>query len=177
MFEATELIAAKERLRRGPQTVVRERGFVVDTAVDNLPCFVTPTLAIGAEDAAANTEAISAARITHILSVTADPQKLCADESVAFLGVPLLDRPDAELPLQTCLSFVRDAQRKGGRVFVHCGLGVSRSGAVVVAAVMKEREMRVEDALAFVRQARPSVRPNDGFMAQLRCWASCGMPC
>ena len=55
-------------------------------------------------------------------------------------------------------------------VLVHCVSGISRSGACVVAYVMKIKGMSYDEALEFVRTKRPMVHPNSGFQAQLRMY-------
>ncbi|KAF7913356.1 uncharacterized protein EAE98_011581 [Botrytis deweyae] len=62
-------------------------------------------------------------------------------------------------------------QNKG--VLVHCGLGISRSGTVVLGYVMRERTLDRDEALALVRQKRSRVQPNTGFWAQLSIWHDC----
>jgi protein-tyrosine phosphatase len=42
----------------------------------------------------------------------------------------------------------------GTGVLVHCGGGVGRSGAITVAAVMKDQGLNADDALALVKQYR-----------------------
>ena len=64
-----------------------------------------------------------------------------------------------------------DTQRKAGRpVFVHCDAGVSRSGLVSAAYFMWRDHLTREQALAFLRQRRPIVRPNRAFMELLGEW-------
>ena len=63
------------------------------------------------------------------------------------------------------------AQRKLGRVvYVHCRVGVSRSGMVVVAYEMAKNDWTFEQALAFVRARRSIVNPNPAFRPLLREW-------
>ncbi|KAL2868179.1 dual specificity protein phosphatase family protein [Aspergillus lucknowensis] len=61
-----------------------------------------------------------------------------------------------------------------GRVLVHCNQGISRSGAVVVAYIMKCRSLPYNDALRLARQSRSLITPNIGFEYQLRIWKGCG---
>jgi len=70
--------------------------------------------------------------------------------------------------LDSCLDFVSAALEEGRGVLVHCGAGVSRSGAVLCAYLMRAEHLRYAAALEEVRKARQWVRPNDGFAAQLR---------
>jgi protein-tyrosine phosphatase len=65
------------------------------------------------------------------------------------------------------LRFIKDGIRKGG-VLVHCFAGVSRSTSCVLAYLMKEKKMPFWEALNLVRQRRPIVCPNVGFMRQLQ---------
>ncbi|KAK8004263.1 hypothetical protein PG989_003982 [Apiospora arundinis] len=56
------------------------------------------------------------------------------------------------------------------RVLTHCLQGQSRSGAVVVAYVMRALGLDYDAGLAVVRQYRSAVSPNPGFADQLRLW-------
>merc|ERR1712032_1156752 len=84
--------------------------------------------------------------------------------------------------LRKALPFIKEALRSSGaRVLVHCEQGRSRSASVVVAHLMDEGDLDLDAALALVREQRPSVKPNEGFLLQLRqrCWlepASSSMP-
>lgn len=51
---------------------------------------------------------------------------------------------------------------------VHCTMGISRSAAFVCAYIMLLSRVPLDDALAILRRARRWVRPNDGFLCQLR---------
>ncbi|KAL5332671.1 protein-tyrosine phosphatase-like protein [Aspergillus crustosus] len=61
----------------------------------------------------------------------------------------------------------------GGRVLVHCNQGISRSGAVVVAYMMRTFSIPYTNALALARESRSIVYPNIGFEYQLRIWGGC----
>lgn len=50
-------------------------------------------------------------------------------------------------------------------------MGVSRSGSTVVAYAMKQQRWPLEVALSYVRERRPIVQPNDGFMKQLHTYS------
>jgi protein-tyrosine phosphatase len=53
-------------------------------------------------------------------------------------------------------------------VLVHCQQGRSRSVSVVIAYLVKFKNMTVEEALKFVQDQRPIAKPNYGFMQQLK---------
>lgn len=55
----------------------------------------------------------------------------------------------------------------GGRVMVHCVLGVSRSTSLCLAYYIKYRNMTLKQAFDHISAKRPCVRPNPGFWRQL----------
>ena len=76
--------------------------------------------------------------------------------------VPSLDWLDQQMKRIT------HHRAEGRAVFVHCYNGVSRSGMVVVAYLMRDRGWGVDEAMAFVRRSRPGLRPHPAFLALLR---------
>lgn len=57
------------------------------------------------------------------------------------------------------------------RVLVHCVQGISRSGAIVVAYLMRLQSLDYDSALALAQNSRSVITPNSGFADQLRLWA------
>ncbi|KAF1996588.1 phosphatases II [Amniculicola lignicola CBS 123094] len=55
------------------------------------------------------------------------------------------------------------------RVLVHCIQGISRSGAIIVACLMRNSSS-YDEALDVARQYRSAIAPNSGFAEQLRVW-------
>lgn len=53
--------------------------------------------------------------------------------------------------------FVEEARRKGGKVLIHCRVGVSRSASLVIAYVMKHCEMDLQSAYLLVRSRRLNI--------------------
>ena len=51
---------------------------------------------------------------------------------------------------------------------VHCIIGSSRSGTIVIAYIMWKQKMKYEDAFNFVKNKRKIVNPNKGFKEQLK---------
>lgn len=75
------------------------------------------------------------------------------------LRVPVMDNGlenEALAPyLDGATAFIRDHLGQRRNVLVHCAMGRQRSAAIVAAYLMRERGMRVDDAVAFVRARRP----------------------
>lgn len=72
--------------------------------------------------------------------------------------------------LKDAVDFVDFQRREGRTTFVHCRMGVSRSGMVVVAYLMRKNGWARDEALAFARTRRPEIRPNPAFMDLLLEW-------
>lgn len=47
-------------------------------------------------------------------------------------------------------------------VLVHCYAGISRSATVVIAYLMKKRDIGHRQAMSLVSQYRPQINPNSG---------------
>ncbi|MEW9670232.1 dual specificity protein phosphatase family protein [Ammoniphilus sp. 3BR4] len=56
----------------------------------------------------------------------------------------------------------------GNRVFVHCTLGVHRTGLVITAFYMYKFKMRREEALQMARNKRPELNPPSHYLALLK---------
>ncbi len=64
-----------------------------------------------------------------------------------------------------------EAQRNAGRVtYVYCAAGVSRSGMVITAYMMKKHGWKRDEAIAKIRTKRSVLRPNVAFMELLSEW-------
>jgi hypothetical protein len=68
------------------------------------------------------------------------------------------------------VEFIETQQAAGRTTYVHCFQGVSRSGLVVTAYLMRKNRWTRDEALAFVRAHRPQARPNPAFMELLSEW-------
>lgn len=80
------------------------------------------------------------------------------------------DTPDSDMSsfFAQAHEFIEKQNKTNKGILVHCFAGLSRSATVVASYLMKYRGMRRDDAIAFIKKARPSIHPNDGFMLQLQ---------
>ena len=87
--------------------------------------------------------------------------------------------------MDECVDFIDQRRQATERVLVHCVAGISRSAtisigtissrlqtdslsyALISAYTMKHLNMTVDKAYDFVKQKRPEISPNLGFMGQL----------
>ena len=82
----------------------------------------------------------------------------------------MLDLADHDIKdeLNLCNDFIEEVKNSGGCVLVHCNAGVSRSAAVAIYYVMKFKKFSYDEAYSSVKTKRESIRPNDGFITQLK---------
>lgn len=86
------------------------------------------------------------------------------------------DEQDMNQYFLTAIEFMQSCVSSGGLCIVHCFAGVSRSATVVVAYLMKSRQLSFTQALEFVQQQRPAANPNPNFRRQLiEFEAMCGL--
>ncbi|CAN6445874.1 unnamed protein product [Victoria cruziana] len=136
--------------------------------VDNMPCQIEPGLFLGSVGVAYNKDALKNSNITHIL-VVAKSLGSPYPGDFHYKKIEVLDTRDTNLEqyFDECFSFIDDAKEKGGGVLVHCFAGRSRSVTIVLAYLMKKRNMSLIEALDHVKNKRPQIAPNEGFIMQL----------
>jgi dual specificity phosphatase 12 len=113
--------------------------------------------------------------ITHVLTLLSSRTrpKIPEDLGVVHKTIEIDDDALADLlgVLEESSAFIEKALReKGGKVLVHCLQGISRSGAVIVAHLMKMLGIGYEEALERARNSRETIRPNKGFEEQMKLW-------
>ncbi|CAL1263822.1 unnamed protein product [Larinioides sclopetarius] len=64
------------------------------------------------------------------------------------------------------IAFIREALHAGKGILVHCKQGISRSATLVLAYLIVEEGMPLQEATRVVRQRR-EILPNEGFLLQL----------
>jgi hypothetical protein len=61
------------------------------------------------------------------------------------------------------MSWTHNALQEGGRVFVHCQSGISRSATVVLCYLVRYHCMDFEQAYVSLKAKRPIIKPNPAF--------------
>eukprot|EP01116_Phalansterium_solitarium_P019170 TRINITY_DN5277_c0_g1_i2.p1 TRINITY_DN5277_c0_g1~~TRINITY_DN5277_c0_g1_i2.p1 ORF type:complete len:214 (+),score=8.20 TRINITY_DN5277_c0_g1_i2:89-730(+) len=132
-----------------------------------------PRLFIGSAVMARNAEQLAARGVTHIVNCSASATPDFFPGSISYKSLPLLDSPAQALPQDMLLDiarFIDDALSKGGRVFIHCHKGVSRSTAITMSYLMFKNRWTLEKAYDHCRNCRPTAAPNAGFEFSLLEW-------
>jgi len=164
-------VTLEERVEGGrfeAREVGRAEGFVVDTSPDLQVATVLSDLFMGSQDVAVSDDLLKKHRITHVLSVGVEVERV--SEGVRYFFVQALALPEFSIRslFEHCFAIIDSAREEGGRVLVHCNAGISRSAAVVIAYLMHDKNVTFQQAYDYLKKLRPSIRPNEGFIMQLK---------
>jgi len=141
---------------------------------------IRPRLWLGSYGPASDRASLAERGVTHILTVGVKTDLLGARQRVQLppsekdpvtrVIVAVQDASHARLDrhFDACSTFIADALTKGGAIFVHCQAGQSRSPTIVAAYLMREERLTALNALESIKRIRSVIRPNCGFLDQLR---------
>ncbi|CDO72775.1 hypothetical protein BN946_scf184994.g28 [Trametes cinnabarina] len=109
--------------------------------------------------------------ITHVASIVRKPAHRYP-KPVRHLCVPVDDKDETNILdyFDAAVGWIHAALAEGGRVLLHCVWGMSRSASVAIAYLIAARRMSLDEALQLARARRKVVRPNQGFMGQLKVY-------
>eukprot|EP00993_Chasmostoma_nieuportense_P000838 NODE_176_length_2814_cov_25.279122_g162_i0.p1 GENE.NODE_176_length_2814_cov_25.279122_g162_i0~~NODE_176_length_2814_cov_25.279122_g162_i0.p1 ORF type:complete len:841 (+),score=247.34 NODE_176_length_2814_cov_25.279122_g162_i0:201-2723(+) len=134
------------------------------------PDKVLPFIFLGSLRTAQSDQIFDDLNISHVVT--------CGRELITNVG----DRRHLELDLDDTVTvdihrffakahvFIDEGVASGCNVLVHCFAGISRSATLVISYLMKKQQIPFEEAFAFVKERRPNIQPNEGFMAQLKAY-------
>nr|XP_046261297.1 protein phosphatase Slingshot homolog 3 [Scatophagus argus]XP_046261298.1 protein phosphatase Slingshot homolog 3 [Scatophagus argus] len=144
---------------------------LVTMAQMDKPSKIFDYLYLGSEWNAANFEELRKNNVGYILNVTREIDNFFP-ESFTYMNIRVYDVEETDLLSHwpDTYNFINTARKSGQAVLVHCKMGVSRSGSTVIAYAMKQQQWPLDVALPYVRDRRPIVKPNEGFMKQLQTY-------
>lgn len=121
-----------------------------------------------------NKEKLKDIGITHILTAILGVGKQYTKDEFATLNLKVRDVEWEKLSKEfdKAVEFIKECHNSGGKVYVHCMCGVSRSSTLVAAYLIKEKGMTAEDAINHLHDCRNKVNPNEGFRQQLQYYES-----
>nr|XP_057927007.1 dual specificity protein phosphatase 26-like [Doryrhamphus excisus] len=133
---------------------------------------VWPTIYIGDQHSAENQNDLFKHGITHILNAAHSERRGCPEIyqglQITYMGIEAHDSCgfDMSVNFEAAANFIHRALNKGGKVLVHCHVGVSRSATLVLAYLMLKQKLTLVEAICAVKENR-GVIPNRGFLRQL----------
>ncbi|KAL7827161.1 hypothetical protein SRHO_G00328790 [Serrasalmus rhombeus] len=148
-----------------------ERLLFAGRAINSPANEVWPRLYIGDMDFAENRSELRRRNFTHVLNCAHSSRRgaeFYDGMGITYLGIDAHDSPayDMSVNFDTASEFIHSALRGGGKILVHCHVGVSRSATVVLAYLMLKHNMTLVEAINTVKEGR-GIIPNRGFLRQL----------
>ncbi|KAJ8548348.1 hypothetical protein K7X08_030817 [Anisodus acutangulus] len=124
---------------------------------------------LGSDTIAKNRDTLRENGITHVLNCVGFSCPEYFKDDLVYKTLWLQDSPTEDITsiLYDVFDYFEDVREQGGRVFVHCFQGVSRSTSLVIAYLMWKDGLSFEDAFQHVKAARGVTNPNMGFACQL----------
>jgi len=128
-------------------------------------------LFLGSEWNASNLEELNSNGVTHILNVTREIDNFFP-AVFKYLNIREWDVEETDLLKywDETYNFIHGAQKMGGKVLVHCKMGISRSASTVCSFAMKYFGWSLTRALSHTKERRSIINPNSGFREQLRIY-------
>lgn len=145
---------------------------LVTMAQMDKPSKIFDYLYLGSEWNAANFEELQKNNIGYILNVTREIDNFFP-ESFSYMNIRVYDVEATDLLSHwtDTFNFINMARKSGQAVLVHCKMGVSRSASTVIAFAMKHHRWPLDATLAYVKERRSIIKPNEGFMKQLQTYS------
>lgn len=145
-------------------------------AIDRLqltPVSVDKWLWIGGMAEAADVDFLKSKGITHILNCADETARGWVTPAHRYLqlnamdleGYSMIDRHWAEVS-----AFLDDALESGGKVLVHCHMGMNRSVTMALAYLFNRFRIDILSLAEFIGRNRPGALTNDTFIQQLVEW-------
>ncbi|KAK5971769.1 Dual specificity protein phosphatase, partial [Trichostrongylus colubriformis] len=144
-------------------------GFVIDLEPDLQLANICPGVYLGSQDVANDLPILLSEGITHIANVaTGVPNHF--PKKFVYFHLDVMDLPwtDIVKDFPAVHGFMKNCVENGGKVLVHCNAGISRAATFVISYLMVYHRMSLQCAFETVKKARPKVKPNMGFMKQLK---------
>ena len=138
---------------------------------------IIPRVYLTSYEGVEDVEELKRIKCTHIAAIGHEfldnSQHPAAKElaGVKFYNLDISDDDNAPIgpALRAAATFIHDALQgsKKAHVVVHCAAGDSRSATIVMAYMLAHCKYELRKAFSVVRQNRPCVWPNNGFMSAL----------
>ena len=131
---------------------------------------ITEKIYLGNIDGARNTQFFKKEKITHIISLAGKMFTPTYDKNIIQFQKIIDIEDDWKENIIKYFKECFEIIEKANKIFIHCMAGVSRSATIVICYLMWKEKKGVNEILKKVREKRPLVGPNYGFMKQLEIY-------
>lgn len=133
---------------------------------------VDEVLFVGSDTVARDIHKLKENGITHIINCAGNVCKNYFPDDFTYLTFFLKDSKTEpiEAIFYTIIEFIENAVNSGGKVYVHCMQGVSRSVTVCLAYIIFKQKKDYETVYKEAKQRRGVCSPNISFQIQLMWW-------
>lgn len=144
------------------------RGYVLDTKPDLQVAVILSGLILASQDVAQDLNILKSNKITHILNLAYGQPNHFPNHFI-YKKINIRDDPEENIKLyfDECFHFIEEGLHSGC-ILVHCNAGISRAATIIIGYLIKFHKMKFQEAFQFVKKVRPSIRPNNGFIKQLK---------
>jgi len=152
---------------RRSKTIARLGSPFYHSTMSEIPNEVLPGLFIGDFVDAGNYKVLHKLGIRTVINLSRIHNK--HEEKMTCHYIEIQDHQYADIAqhFATTQTMIQEGLKKGG-VMVYCQMGISRSATIVMAYLMTEKGMTYDEAYALLVSKRPIVKPNLGFVRQLK---------
>ena len=135
----------------------------------NHPSQILKFLYLGNYKHSSDNKELKKLKINYILNCAIECHNYNLPKNIKELHLKVKDSETFDILnyFDTANEFINKCKLMGGICLVHCKLGVSRSTTFVIAYLIKYANLTTDEAFAFVKSKRSSIKPNNGFMRQL----------
>jgi predicted protein tyrosine phosphatase len=147
----------------------RQSGYVIDLLPDYSINKIIDGLYISGDDVATNRQILATHKITHVLNATTNVENKFETDLI-YKSFLIYDLASQKIDFNISFEFIDQALKQSdANVLVHCNQGVSRSASIVIAFLMQKCLFKTyKEAYEFVKEKRPKIMPNNGFIEQLK---------
>ena len=126
-------------------------------------------LYLGSYQNACNNNDLKDLKINYILNCAAECQNKNYPE-INYFKAKINDFPNFNISLffNKTNDFINKAKLSGKNILIHCQLGISRSTTCLIAYMIKYLGYNTVSAMQFIKNKRPQIMPNFGFLQQLK---------
>ena len=134
------------------------------------PSKVFDWLYLGTFTNACDLEELKRMNIKYILNCAIECKNTILPKDIKELHLKIRDNINFDIIpfFKQSNDFINQVRGVGGKILIHCKLGISRSAAIVIAYLIKYYGFNFNSALKFIKKQRERINPNAGFIEQLK---------